>query len=143
MIDLSPAIIWAIIGIVLIIFEIFTTTFFLLFFGISALLVAGLKSFGFDNVALEIFLFALLGISGTFVFRGKILSSFKGNKELRNDIGQSITITNPIPKGKKGQIEYRGSTWTAINNSDSDFEPEDNAIIERIEGVKIILTKSS
>lgn len=137
--SISPTIIWACLGVALIIFEVFTTTFFILFFGIAALLVAVIRLFGLDHTATEIILFAMTGIAGTLIFRKKIIKSFKSTSEIELPGDKLITITQDIDARSTGTIQYRGSTWRAINDSEYALKKGDVAVIERIDGVKLVL----
>lgn len=142
MTEISPTIIWACVGLSLIIFEVFTTTFFLLFFGIAGLVVAGIKLLGLENLPAEIIIFSIVGVLGTLIFRQKILKSFQSNKSVNIDNGQTIKVSEDIPSQAEGNISYRGANWKALNNSEYDLKKGDLAVIERIEGIKIILKQN-
>lgn len=137
--NISPTIIWAIFGICLIILEIFTTTFFLLFFGISALIVAIMKGLFLDHLTTEIFLFAIIGSLGILVFRKKVVESFKTTASVRGDAEQLVVIDAPIKIAGTGTVMYQGVPWIAINNSDHDFVTGEEVLIERTDGIKLIL----
>ncbi len=139
MFELSTTLIWAIIGLILIVLEVFTTTFFLLFFGVSALLVAVIKLFGLEYLPAEIIIFAALGIVGTFFFRKKITKSFRSTKTISIDKEKTVSITEAIPAGKSGSVMYQGAPWQAINESEEELKEGEEAVIDRIEGVKLIL----
>lgn len=131
--------VWAILGIVLLITEVFTSTFFILFFGISALLVAMLRVVGLNHLATEIIVFAVIGIAGTLIFRSKIVNSFRSTKTVSSDKDQLIKLTEDIASGETGSVYYQGVPWTAINDSKVDFNKGETAVIDRIDGVKLIL----
>lgn len=141
MTEISPTIMWACLGIGLIIFEVFTTTFFLLFFGIAALLVAGLRFVGINDLPTEILIFSAIGILGTLIFRKKMMQSIHSKNHVNIDVGSSLTVTEDIRSKTEGSITYRGSPWKAFNNTEYTLSKGDAAIIENIEGVKIILNK--
>lgn len=142
MTELSPTIIWACIGIGLIIFEVFTTTFFLLFFGIAGIVVALIRVAGLiDHLPTEIIIFSVIGILGTLIFRKKMMQSIHSRNPVNIDVGSSVTVSEDIASKSEGSITYRGSPWKAFNNSDYSLKKGDFAIIENIEGVKIILNK--
>ena len=69
--QISPTWMWAIAGILLLMLEIATASFFIMFFGLSALIVAFLVHFGLSDIAWQILIFASLGGMGIFVFRSK------------------------------------------------------------------------
>lgn len=136
---ISATYIWAIIGIVLIVLEIFTSTFFILFFGIAALTVALLRIFGVDHLATEIIIFATVGTGGTLIFRKKITESFRSTTPISQDKDTKIVLTNDVPAGGVSAITYQGSTWTAVNESARDFKKGETVLIDRVDGVKLII----
>lgn len=143
MANIHPSIVWACIGIALIIIEVFTTSFFLLFFGISALLVAALPLLGYHSVAAELGIFGVLGVLGIVIFRNKIKTSFTVRSDLKTDQDKAILLSDDIPAGQTGKIVYRGSPWMAVNNSGLDLKKGNTAFIEKIEGVRLILNQKS
>lgn len=136
---ISATYIWAIVGIVLIVIEIFTSTFFLLFFGIAALIVAVLRIFGMSHLATEIIVFALVGTAGTLIFRKKIRASFRSTSPVRQDKDTKIILDADMLAGGMASITYQGSTWTAVNESTRDLKKGDTVLIDRVEGVKLII----
>lgn len=137
----NPAIIWAIVGLALIAVEVFTATFFLVFFGVSAFIVAGLSLVGLVHPAWQIILFALIAIAGVVLLRKRLVSSLTAKKGLPGDEMQSIVLTDDVPAGGSAYIMYQGTTWTAVNGTGADFKKGENALIARMDGVKIILTR--
>jgi len=135
----TPTLLWAVLGVCLIVVELLTSSFFLLFFGISALIVSGLRVIGLDHLSIEMAIFAVLGLAGTLIFRKKIRMSMQSSKKIKGDRDQRITLSKDIPANGSGSIVYRGTTWTALNNSEYDMKKGETAFIERLEGVKIIL----
>jgi len=142
MTELNPTIVWACIGLGLIILEVFTTTFFLLFFGAAGITVALARVVGLNHLPSEIILFSVVGILGILVFRKKIQSSFQSKATVKINQGQTVKVSEDIASNAEGSIVYRGSPWKAYNNSEYDLKTGDSAIIERIEGIKIILKQS-
>lgn len=138
----NPAIVWAIIGLILIVVEVFTATFFLVFFGVAAFVVAGLTFTGLTNTAWQIIVFALLAILGAALLRGKLVSSLQGKHGLPGDEMQTIVLSGDVPAGGSAQIMYQGTTWMAVNETPVDFKRDDKVLIQRIDGVKIILTRA-
>ncbi len=143
MTHLSPTIIWACIGIVLIVIEVFTTTFVLLFFGIAGLIVAGITLFGYHSTPVELIVFGVLGCLGLVFFRKKVLKSFAPRDSVNLDQNKHLTITEDIPAGQAGSITYRGAPWMATNGSSRDMLKGETVVIEKIEGVRLVLNRLS
>jgi len=139
----SPAILWAIIGIVLIVIEMATMTFFLVFFGIAAIVVAIAKAFGLANFATELILFSVVGVLGLLFFRKKLEQVFapRGG-ELQGDVAQTFVLTEAVPPHGEAIVEYQGSNWTAINESSARLSKGDRVAIVRTDGVKLIVRPS-
>lgn len=137
--ELSAAVLWAILGIVLLIAEIFTMSFFMVFFGIGAVVVALLKTLGFNHLPLEIITFTMLGVGGIFVFRKKMVQSFSEQNQMSLDQNQKITLSSDLPARGSAQVYYQGSTWTAVNESGSNFKKGDEVVILRTESIKLIV----
>lgn len=135
----SPTILWAIFGLILITIEIFTLSFFLLFFGAAALLVALLKVLGLNNFPVELVIFSVLGMGGLLLFRKKLFASVQAKKNYQIDANQKVRLTEDIKAGEEAKIEYQGASWTAVNESGVDLHRGDQAVILRIESVKIFL----
>lgn len=141
--DTSSPIIWVALGLVLIIVEMFSLTLVLLFFGVSALVVAILKYAGLNNLPIEILIFAILGIAGLLIFRGKLRRSLKSQPELSIDRNTPIVLSEDVPARSSAKIEYQGVLWTAVNDSDTPMTKGTKVFIQRTEGVKLIIRKEA
>lgn len=133
----DSAIAWAVIGVIFLIAEIFTLTFLLLFFGLAAFFVAGLKLVGFSNLPLELVLFAAAALLGTLVFRKKFTATLAARKGYKNDI--QITLSNEVGPHAETLVSYQGTVWTAVNGTATPMHKGQLAHIVRIDGVKLVL----
>ena len=134
---MSTTIVWAILGILLVIAEVFTSTFVLLFFGIAALIVAGVRELGLDNVPVEVALFGALGLAMTLLLRKRIRMSLEKGGGYRAD--DRIVVDGDIPPKSSASISYQGSVWTALNESDIPLKRGDRAVVVRTEGVRLVI----
>lgn len=134
---------WLIIGLVLIVAEMVTTTFILLFFGVGAIVTAIAAVLGLESIAAQIILCTVVAVSGIFLFRGKLQTSLEAKKPMAgNDLSdEKIVLEEDIPSGAQISIEYRGSPWTAINESGETLRRGQTVRIARTEGIKLILEK--
>jgi membrane protein implicated in regulation of membrane protease activity len=135
---MSTTVVWATLGIALILLEVFTSTFVLLFFGVAALLVAGLKLLGLAHLALEIAIFGGLGMGLTLLLRNKIKASL-GSRAGQYRSDELLYLDQDIAPGATASIAYQGTTWTAVNDSDRLLAKGSRAVIARTEGVKLFL----
>lgn len=134
---------WLIIGLVLIVAEMVTTTFILLFFGVGAIVTSIAAALGLESIAAQIILCTVVSASGTFLFRSKLRASLEAKKPMAgNDLSnEKIVLEEDIPSGAQVNIEYRGSPWTAINESGESLRRGQTVRIARTEGIKLILEK--
>ena len=134
--------VWVIVGVFLCVAEIATPgAFYLLFFGISALLVGFLAwSNLVDTTWIQILLFSIISIISLIVFR-RWLNEKLNLKEVGGQIhtieGEIGTAMESIPSGGSGKVEVRGSNWNAVNQSDGEIEQGQKCIIEQVKGVSL------
>lgn len=105
MFDLSSVWIWAIVGIVLVGFELFTATFYIMCFGIAALLVALISSVITLDLNTQLIIFSILSVVTLALWHFR----FKG-KKAEFFIGQSLDDI----EGKTGVVELEPSTSKLI-----------------------------
>ena len=134
--------IWIVLGVGLIIAEIFTFGFVLFWFGIGALAaaLAGFLGFGFG---IQFVIFALVSVSLTVMSR-KIFANYYAHDDadaLKTGVdtmpGQIGTVTG-ASKGalNEAAVKVYGSTWTA-------FPADDKTILEEGEKVEIVRVSGS
>lgn len=103
---------WLIVGIVLIIVEMTTGTFYLLVLGIAALAASGAAWFG-QSFWVQAVITAAVAVAGVILvnrYRGKNVSAAK--KSL--DIGQSVTLESWISEADGlARVNYRDAQWEA------------------------------
>ncbi len=138
--ELSPAMIWVAVGLLLLIVEVFTLSFVVLFFGLSALVVAGIKFVtGSDNLAVELVIFAVVGAACLLGFRKKLRQTFNKGARVNTDASTVIDLSVGVSPHGKAKIEYQGTIWDAHNDSDYQLKVGDKAIIVRTDGIKLII----
>ena len=143
-------IIWIILGVILIVAEIFTLGFVLLWFGIGAIAAAfaGWLGFGFT---FQFLIFAVVSIALTAMSRTILVDYFSKDKadEIKMGMdslpGQIGTVTM-ASKGalQEAAVKVYGSTWTAfpVNGEISLVEGEKVEVV-RVQGSSIYVKKSA
>ncbi len=134
---------WAILGVILLLIELTTGTFVVLFFGLSALSLALLKILGLDHLGFEIFIFAVDGALFTLGFRKKVLSRLAPQKLFLNDQAQQITLTSSIEAKSEATIQYQGTPWTAVNLTSEVLNKGQKVTVVKTEGIKLFVEPSS
>jgi membrane protein implicated in regulation of membrane protease activity len=141
-------ILWIVLGVALIIAEIFTLGFVLFFFGIGAL-AAALTSFLGFSFAIQFLVFALVSIATTVMSRTLFAKYFRHGDEnlvktgvdsLPGQIG-TVTISS---KGSlnEGAVKVFGSTWTAFpEEGETPLIEGEKVEVARVKGSSIYVTR--
>ena len=111
--------------------------FFLVFIGVSALLVGVADLLGLAVPAWgEFLIFAALAGGSMIFFRRKVYALVKGNAADIETIplGETLPVDTDIPAGGRGRVDYRGTTWSVINVGDNTIAAGTVASIRQIDG---------
>ncbi|HSD45578.1 MAG TPA: NfeD family protein [Pyrinomonadaceae bacterium] len=143
-------VLWSILGAILIVAEIFTTGFVLLWFGIGALAAAFVGLIGVDSLAIQFTIFALVSIALTAASRTIFLNYFsreKTGQSLRSGVdalpGKIGTVVSSS-KGalQEGAVKVFGSTWTAYPAvGEAPLEAGERVCVESVEGASIYVRR--
>jgi membrane protein implicated in regulation of membrane protease activity len=131
---------WIVLGGLLLVAEVFLPTdFFLVFFGIAALLLGLLGLLGIElPVPAQWLLFAVLSVVSLWLLRKRIKArldhSMPGVDAL---IGKTGIARDGIAPGGTGRIELHGTTWAARNRDDRAIHRGDECRVEAVEGVTL------
>ncbi|HAB31486.1 MAG TPA: NfeD family protein [Cryomorphaceae bacterium] len=111
---LSPANIWFIAGILLLIFEMFTPGFFLASLSVGTFLAALIAWAGGDDTW-QLVGFILGGALSLVALRPTMKRYFDANGIATNAdalVGRKAKVTAKVPAGEHGSIQIDGDTWT-------------------------------
>jgi membrane protein implicated in regulation of membrane protease activity len=143
-------IIWAILGAVLVVAEIFTTGFVLLWFGIGAL-AAGLAGLlGVNSIIVQFLIFAIVSIALTAASRTIFVNYFSREKtggDLKTGVeslpGQVGTVVSSSRGAlNEGAVKVFGSTWTAYPDAgEESLEAGDRVEVTRVQGASIYVKR--
>ena len=119
--------------------------FYILFFGLAALIVGSLTGLGFAQAEwLQWLLFSGLAILSLLVFRGPLLSWIKTqDKEMPtvdSMMGESAVPIEDLAPGGTGKAELRGTMWTAHNAGPALLKKNQRCKVERVEGLTLWIT---
>jgi len=109
---------WLVLGLVLIAAELAAAGgFFIVFFGIAAVIVGLLDSAGVvHDLAIELGLFVVLSVTSLALFRSRFLKWFQADPQLPpidSLIGEVGVVLDDLGPGGVGKVELRGSSWSA------------------------------
>ncbi|MDQ6733373.1 MAG: NfeD family protein [Nitrospirota bacterium] len=137
---------WLLLGLVLTAAEMATPGgFYILFFGLAALIVGALAGLELLNTAwLQWLLFSILSIISLFLFRNSLLVWMKAREPVGQDVdsmvGEMAILTEELPPGNLGKVELRGTTWSARNTGQTALMKGHRARVERVEGLTLWIT---
>jgi inner membrane protein len=143
-------ILWCVLGLTLIVAEVFTSGFVLLWFGIAALAAAFAGLVGIDSLAVQFLIFATVSIGLTIASRTIFVNYFTSQKpgeELRMGMealpGKIGTVVSSSRGAmNEGAVKVLGSTWTAYPaQGESALEAGERVRIESIEGASIYVRR--
>jgi membrane protein implicated in regulation of membrane protease activity len=111
--------IWLIIGGILLIVEMLTFTFYLLWIGIGAVVAAAIAWFAPDAIVLQILAGCFTALLLTY-FTKPLTSRFRTSKGFKDVIDEMIgkqgVVLEPIEPGKHGIVKVGNETWSASSN---------------------------
>ena len=143
-------ILWTILGAILIVAEIFTSGFVLLWFGIGALAAAFLGFLGVDSLAVQFMVFAVVSIALTAASRTIFINYFsreKSGQSLRSGVdalpGKIGTVVSSSAGAlQEGAVKVFGSTWTAYPAAgEAPLEAGERVCVESVEGASIYVRR--
>jgi inner membrane protein len=133
---------WLLVGFVLTGLELMAAGgFYLIFFGLSALLIGVLELAGFGGaVWLQWLLFAVLSVVMLMLFRNPLLRTLHPT-DLPVDkiVGEIATPVADIPAGEVGRAELRGTSWTARNIYETTLLKGQRCRVARVDGLMLFL----
>ncbi len=143
-------ILWCVLGAILIVAELFTSGFVLLWFGIGALVAAFAGMIGIDSLALQFLIFAGVSIGLTAASRTIFVNYFSREKtgdSLRTGVdslpGKIGTVVSSS-KGslQEGAVKVFGSTWTAYPApGEEPLEAGERVCVESVQGASIYVRR--
>jgi membrane protein implicated in regulation of membrane protease activity len=128
-----PELLWFLIGLVLFLIELVVPGFIIFFFGFGAWVTALICLVFHPGTNLQIIIFALISILSLLALRKMIQNKFFYSKSNSPDsvedefTGKEGIATTDFGNGKKGKVEFKGTTWNA--ESDSEIKEGQRVII--------------
>jgi membrane protein implicated in regulation of membrane protease activity len=136
----TPIQIWAIAGIILIIADVFSLTFFLFFLGVGALVTSVFIWIGLaPGFGAQLICFALSSLVVMLLFRSALRKMFGkkgGQVDYMEYVGQRAVVTVAIPARGEGRVAYRGSEWIAFSADDREIPVGTTVLVVGLEGIK-------
>ena len=139
---ISPVIVWAVIGVVLIIIEMNHLAFVLAFFGLGALIVSMTTWIGITpGLNSQLAVFSISSLLLMIALRRTAKKLFFGSHDMPPDYkGQKVKVVKAIPVGGEGAISYRGSVWIAFSDSPDTISEGSTVEINSLDGIRAKVT---
>lgn len=137
---IEPVNFWIIVGILLMIGEMLSASFFMIFIALGCFAAALLASFDV-NFPLQIMTCAAVSVVGTLSLRKSIQARLRATKGVKSDIGTEIRIETEIGAHQQGRVSYQGTQWQATNVASEALKPGDHACIVGIDGNTLLIRK--
>ena len=137
---------WFILGVVLMIMELFTPGFFLLLTGIAACLTGVIAYFVPGMLWLQWIVFGLSTILALVFLRKYILNRIEPINTAKSNVGglvgKTAMVVNEIqPDSLKGQVKIGGEVWIAKSVDGKPIEIKKEVIVESVSGTKLIVRR--
>lgn len=134
---------WAFLGLFLLGSEIVTPGgFYMLFFGIGALVVGALVGLGMiQSEWMSWLLFSVFSVASLVLLRPplrRLMTADRGNASSVDTMGgETAIVLQDLPPGATGKAECRGSTWNAHNAGDKPLLKGQRSLVDRVDGITL------
>ncbi|MCK5849220.1 MAG: NfeD family protein [Caldisericia bacterium] len=137
---------WFILGVTLMIMELFTPGFFLLLTGIAACFTGAIAYFIPDILWLQWIIFGVSTILALVLLRKYILNKIVPINTVAANvgglIGKTAVVINKIQaESLKGQVRVSGEVWIAKPSDGKPIEKNEEVIVEGVSGTKLIVRR--
>jgi membrane protein implicated in regulation of membrane protease activity len=139
---------WLVIGLILVALEMAASGgFYVIFFGIAALAIAGLHVLDWAGpIWLQLVLFSAISVVSLLFFRGPLLRWMKldqPGKDVDTLVGDIAVPLEDIPAGAVGKAELRGTVWSARNQDAAPLARGQRCRVVDVERLMIFLKPES
>jgi membrane protein implicated in regulation of membrane protease activity len=142
---------WLVLGLLLMGGEILTPGgFFVIFFGVGALVVGALAGFGLAGPHwMQWLLFSVISVGALLLFRGKLVALTRASGPPSNVaglgagvdalVGELVTPMDDLAPGAVGKAELRGTSWSARNDSERALARGQRCRVTRVDGLTLFI----
>jgi inner membrane protein len=135
---------WLVIGLILVALEMAASGgFYVIFFGIAALAIAGLHVLDIAGpVSVQLLLFSFISVGSLLVFRSRLLKWMQldqPGRDVDSLIGDTAVPLDDIPAGAVGRAELRGAVWSARNQDTAAIVRGQRCTVVQVDRLMIFL----
>lgn len=136
---------WLAVGLVLVALEVSVASgFYILFFGVSAILISVLSLLGVAGpLSVQLLLFSVLSVLSLIFFRSPLLRWMKldrGSPDIDSLGGETGVALDDMPPGEMSRVELRGTVWSARNISAGMLPKGHRCIVVRVDRLTLLVT---
>jgi membrane protein implicated in regulation of membrane protease activity len=137
--DMAPELVWLIAGIVLVIVELLTGTFYLLILGVAAMLAA-LAAWAGAPFIVEVLVAAVAAVAGTLLIRRRRVGATTDDGLASIDVGQPVTFeTWTDAAARVARVRHRGASWDAEIGADATPVAGTTLYITAVHGNRLVV----
>jgi membrane protein implicated in regulation of membrane protease activity len=135
---------WLVIGLILVALEMAASGgFYVIFFGIAALAIAGLHVLDWAGpLWVQLVLFSLISVGSLLFFRSRLLKWMKLDQpgvDVDTMIGDTAFPLEDIAAGSVGRAELRGTVWSARNSTSGTLSRGERCRVVDVDRLMIFL----
>ncbi len=135
---------WLVFGLFLVLLELAAAGgFYVIFFGIAAILVGLLASAGAaGSVGVQLLLFSVLSVASLVLFRSRLVKRFQGDPQappVDELVGELAVVTEELLAGGVGKVELRGTSWSARARSGAALVRGTRCRVTSVDGLTLIV----
>jgi inner membrane protein len=129
---------WLALGLILIALEMAASGgFYVIFFGIAAVAISGLRVLGAAGPAwVQVLLFSVISVASLVFFRSPMMRWMKLDREgadVDSLVGENAVARENIAPGGIGRVELRGTVWTARNADSAPLVNGQRCVVVRVD----------
>ncbi|MCU1680367.1 MAG: hypothetical protein JWQ81_1106 [Amycolatopsis sp.] len=141
--SMTAALVWLIVGLVLMMAEVLSGDFVLIMLGVAALFGAGGAALT-DNVVVEVAVFAVVSVALLVLGRPALKRRFLGGPGTRTNtdalIGARAVVISTVDAESGGRIKLAGDVWSARSLSEGhSLEPGTTVTVVEISGATAVV----
>jgi|SRR5882672_6460443 len=135
---MQPALAWLLTGLLLVVVELMTGTFYLLILGIAAG-IGSLIAFLDQPFWMQALIAAIAAVvGGVLVYRYHSVANASSPTDSANDIGQIVTIESWVSEPQRlARVRYRGTIWDAEVLGNNRIEADVRLYVVAMEGSRL------
>jgi len=134
---------WLLLGLLLLGAEMMTPGgFYILFFGLAALVVGAIAWLGLvQDESIQWLLFSGIAIVSLLLFRGPLQARLNvletKHPDVDSMVGETAILIETLAAGAIGKVELRGTTWSARNTSATPLNKGQRSIVTGMDGLTL------